>query len=181
MNGRLVCAIGLSFWCVTATSAWAQDKGDVGLTVSTPQAIGVTWHASERLAIRPDVSFAFTETDGEDSSPDVSSKSVTFGVAALFYTHRWDDLRVYVSPRFTYSHASSDLSGSSNVFDSSSSAWGLSGSIGGQYALGSRFGVFAEAGLIYSSQRAETSIAGVADRTAWTFGSRAALGGILYF
>jgi hypothetical protein len=182
MNGRLVCAIGLSLACLTPSAAWAQDKGDTGLAITSPTAIGLIWHTSDRLAIRTDVSFGFSETDGEGSSPDISSRSVTLGVAALLYTHRWDELRTYFSPRFTYSHATTDLaSTSTNVSDSTVSSWGISGSIGAQYSLGQRFGVFAEAGLLYSSQRSEISIVGVADRTTWTFGTRTAVGGILYF
>jgi hypothetical protein len=166
---------------MTTPTAWAQDKGDTGLTISAPTAIGLIWHASDRMAIRPDVSFGFTETDGEGSLPDLSSKNVTLGVAALFYTHRLEDLRLYASPRVTYGWAATSVDSQSSLGDSTSSTWGLSGSFGGQYTLGSRFGVFAEAGLLYSSQNAEAGSLGIADRTTWTFGSRTAVGGILYF
>jgi hypothetical protein len=181
MKGRSVCVIGLVLFGLRATPARAQDKGDVGLTISTPAAIGVIWHATPRLAIRPEVSFAFTETDGDGTSSDVSSSSITFGASALFYTARWDDLRLYVSPRYTYSHASTDLQSGALSIDSTLSSWGLSGSIGAQYSLGSRFAVFAEAGLLYTSQRSDSLSPILTDRTTWTFGSRTAVGGTLYF
>jgi hypothetical protein len=179
--GRTVCVFGIALCALSTTTAWAQDKGDTGLTISAPSAIGIIWHPSERLAIRPDFSFGLTETDGEGTLPDISSKSFALGVSALLYTHRWDELRLYVSPRFTYSHATTSIDNPLNIGDSTLSSWTASGSIGGQYALGTRFGVFAEAGLSYSSQRSETESSIVPERTTWTFGTRTAVGGILYF
>ena len=180
MRGRKVCVIGLALMGFSTISARAQERGDVGLVISAPQSIGVIWHASDRLALRPDVGFSFTETDGEPPLSDISSKSVTFGVSALVYTHRWDDLRLYVSPRFSYSYGTTSINEPVNIADSTVSSWAATGSIGGQYALGTRFGVFAEAGLVYSSQQSETGSIRV-DRTTWTFGTRTAIGGILYF
>lgn len=181
MTGRKACVVGIALWCLSAANARAQDKGDVGLAISVPAAIGVIWHPSDSRAIRPDIAFGLTETDGEGTIPDISSRNIALGVSALFYTHRWDELRTYLSPRFTYSHATTSISSAATVGDSILSSWGLGGSIGAQYSLGSRFGVFAEAGLLYSSQRSETPSVGAVDRTTWTFGSRAAVGGILYF
>ena len=181
MTGRIACVIGLLL-CISSTNAWAQDQGDTGLVMSTGTAFGMIWHPSERFALRPDFSFGLSESDGDDPIPDISSRSFTFGIAALLYTHKWDELRVYVSPRFTYSHAVSDIEGTVSSGSSTLSAWGLSGSVGAQYSLGSRFGVFAETGLLYSSQTSETPSLGIStDRTTWSFGSRAAVGGILYF
>jgi hypothetical protein len=179
--GRTVCVFGIALWAVSTTTAWAQDKGDTGLTISAPSAIGIIWHPSERLAIRPDVTFGFTETDGEGTLPDISSRNVSIGVSALFYTHRWDELRLYVSPRFAYSHGTTSIDNPVNIADSTLSSWAAAGSIGGQYALGTRFGVFAEAGLSYSSQQSESGLSSAPDRTTWTFGTRTAVGGILYF
>ena len=182
MNRRRACVYGLVLLSISAAPARAQDKGDAGLAISVPTSIGVIWHASDRLAIRPDVTFGINETDGEGTLPDISSKSFTLGVSALLYTHRWDELRLYFSPRFIYSHATTSIDGAVNISDSTLSSWGVAGSIGAQYALGSRFGLFTEAGLLYSSQRSETpSSIGGADRTTWTFGPRTVVGGVLYF
>jgi len=181
MKGRTACVFGIALCCLSASTAWAQEKGDTGLTISAPSAIGVIWHASDRLAFRSDFAFGFNETDGEGTLPDISSKNFTIGVSALLYTHRWDELRLYVSPRFAYSHATTTISAPLDLGDSISSTWSAAGSIGGQYALGTRFGVFAEAGLSYSSQQSESGLSSAPDRTTWTFGTRTAVGGILYF
>ena len=71
------------------TPAAAQEKGDIGLTISAPSALGVIWHVSERLAIRPEMSFSFSETDAESSTlTDVSSHSslAVFAEAGLMYS-----------------------------------------------------------------------------------------------
>ena len=163
------------------TPASAQEAGDIGVTVSAPSAIGVIWHVTPRLAIRPDLAFSFSESDGDGSSPDLSSHTVSLGGSVLFYTGRWDNFQTYVTPRLSYSWSSSSTDGSGD-FDVVQNAWGLSGAFGGQYTLGTRFAVFAEAGLAFSSQTAETSSSfGGNDRTSWTFGTRTAVGATLYF
>ena len=162
-----------------ASPASAQEAGDVGVTVSAPSAIGVIWHVTPRLAIRPDLAFSFSGSDGEGGSPDVSSHTFSLGGSVLFYTGRWDNFQTYVTPRLSYSWSGSNDSGG---FDVSQNGWGLSGAFGGQYTLGTRFAVFAEAGLSFSSQTTEvdSSLSGI-DRTTWTFGTRTAIGGTLYF
>jgi hypothetical protein len=88
MMGRTVCVFGIALWGLSTTTAWAQEKGDTGLTISVPTAIGIIWHPSERLAVRPDLSFSMSETDGEGPLPDISSKSITLGISALLYTRQ---------------------------------------------------------------------------------------------
>jgi hypothetical protein len=183
MNGRsaYLAGLGLLLAGLTVTPASAQEAGDIGVTVSAPSAIGVIWHVTPRLAIRPDLAFSFGESDGEGSSPDLSSHTVSLGGSVLFYTGRWDNFQTYVTPRLSYSWSSSSSDGSGD-FDATQNAWGLSGAFGGQYALGTRFAVFAEAGLAFSSQTAETSSSfGGNDRTSWAFGTRTAVGATLYF
>ena len=183
MNGRIVCGAGLVLAGLMTTPVAAQEKGDTGLTISAPSAIGVIWHVSEKVAVRPEVSFSFSGTDAENSAlTDISSHSVSLGGSALFYMGRWDNLRTYFSPALTYSWAGSSAQGSGPDLESSQNGWGLSGSLGAQYTLGTRFGVFVEAGLNYTSTSAETptSILNL-ERTIWSFGSRAAVGGTLYF
>jgi hypothetical protein len=170
----------MALWCVSAGTAQAQEPGDTGLTISVPSAIGMIWHASDRLAIRPDFGFGFNGSDGEGVGPDSSAKNFTVGLSALLYTHRWEELRLYVSPRFVYSYGSTSTE-RSVLGDSTQSSWGVTGSVGGQYALGTRFGVFAEAGVGYATQTSESGSPIRIDRTTWTFGTRTAIGGMLYF
>ena len=182
MNARSACVMGLILLGLAAAPAAAQEPGDRGLTVSAPSAIGFIWHMTPRVAIRPEVSFSITETDGEGSISDLRGRGVTLGASALFYTGRWDNLRTYVSPRLTYSWSSSTFQGGGSTFDSSSDAWGLAGSFGAQYSLGTRFAVFGEAGLQFSSSTSESpSLLGSIDRTTWNFGTRSQVGVTLYF
>src|SRR5438128_1230854 len=46
-----------------ASSAAAQDHGRVGLVIGYPAAAGVILHVSDRVAVRPDVSFSQTSQD----------------------------------------------------------------------------------------------------------------------
>jgi hypothetical protein len=183
MNGRRAYLTGLGLVLVglAATPASAQEAGDVGVTVSAPSAIGVIWHVTPRQAIRPDLSFSFSETDA-DQGADISSQLVSIGGSVLFYTGRWDNLQTYVTPRLSYSWSSTNIDGPGADFDTSQNGWGLSGAFGAQYALGGRFAVFAEAGLVFTSQTSETpSSVSDNERTSWGLGTRTLVGATLYF
>jgi hypothetical protein len=180
LRSAYLAGLGVLLGGLMPTPASAQEAGDVGVTVSAPSAIGVIWHVTPRVAIRPDLSFSFNESDAEVGT-DISSKSFSFGGSVLFYTGRWDNLQTYVTPRLSYSWSSSSID-SLGGLDATQDGWGLSGSFGAQYTLGTRFAVFAEAGLLYASQTSETpSSFGDNERTSWTFGTRTAIGATLYF
>ena len=91
MNGRsaYLAGLGVLLGGLVATPTSAQEAGDVGVTVSAPSAIGVIWHVTPRVAIRPDLSFSFNESDAEVT--DISSQSFSLGGSVLFYTGRWDN------------------------------------------------------------------------------------------
>jgi hypothetical protein len=130
---------------VSSPPSHAQEVGQVGVTLAYPAAIGVIWHVTDQLAVRPDFSFS-------DSSSDTlgSSTGVNFGVSGLWYFQRWDNLRAYISPRFGYQRISA--SGSSTVLPSAltTNSYSGAGSFGLQYRLHERFSVFGETGLQYS-------------------------------
>ena len=135
MNGRRGYQAGLGVLLLVslmATPAAAQEAGDVGMTVSAPSAIGMIWHVTERVAVRPDLAFSFGESDGDDGSPDVSSDTFSLGGSVLFYTGRWDNLQTYVAPRLSYTWSSSSIDTSQNDFEASQNSWGFSGSFGAQ-------------------------------------------------
>jgi hypothetical protein len=183
MNRRSAYLVGLGVLVASlpATPASAQEPGDVGVTISAPSAIGLIWHVTPRVAVRPDLSFSFSESDA-DVGTDVNSHSFSLGGSVLFYTGRWDNLQTYVSPRVSYSWSSSSIDGSGADLNSTSDGWSLSGTFGAQYMLGTRFAVFAEAGLAYASQTAETPTSfGDNERTTWSFGTRTLIGATLYF
>jgi hypothetical protein len=165
---------------VISTQAETASAG-VGVTISAPSAVGLIWHATPRMAIRPDLSFSFSESDA-DVGTDINSSSFTLGASVLFYTGRWDNLQTYVAPRLSYSWASSAIDGAGASLDSSQDGWSLAGTFGPQYLLGTRFAVFAEAGLAYASQTSETPTSfGDNERTTRTFGTRTLVGAALYF
>ena len=141
-------------------SARAQDAPRVGLTMGYPSSVGVIWRLNDRVAVRPEVTLS--RSTGDVTGSDVSglspittndSTGAGVGISALFYLHRWDGLRTYVSPRFSYSRisASASTSGSTLLSDSTASLYLTSGSFGAQYSLGRHFGLFGEIGLGYTA------------------------------
>lgn len=192
-----------------AASAAAQDAGKVGITMGYPASIGVIWHISDRIALRPEISLqqisntitsTITVTTGITQSGGVITTSTTttatsdqwtagYGVSALFYVRQWDALRAYVTPRFQYTHGSS--SSTSNVSSVSSipgsatefsqNAYTVTGSFGAQYGLGSRFGLYGEVGFGYTHQTSENSFAVAGNSTGHTVATRSGAGVIFYF
>jgi len=125
-----------------------------------PSAVGVIWHASERVALRPEITLSRSTGDSMQNdllgaSPLSTNETtgVGMGVSALFYLHRRDGLRTYVSPRFSYARTSTSASiGSAvSVSDSTVSSYLTSGSFGAQYSLGRHFGLFGEIGVGYTA------------------------------
>ena len=154
---RLVLAVGVVL--SVGANALAQDAGQIGVTLGYPQAVGVIWHVTDNVAVRPEISFSTgsTETPGLSSPlPDLSidfgetsSTTVTTGVSGLFYFGEWDKLRAYLSPRYTYSRLTSSA-GSTFSTDVRNSAYTVTGSFGAQYQLHRRFAVFGETGFGYT-------------------------------
>ena len=167
-------------------AAHAQEDRRVGLTMGYPTSVGVLWHVTDRIAIRPEIDASRTKVKSETTSTlapilnetESSATSIRPGISALIYLVRQDDLRLYVSPRYSYIFSDSSQSGASE-----SSFWLLSGSIGAQHKLGSRFAVFGELGIEYSRSTIRISdlsfLSGTSRRS--TIGSRSGAGVILYF
>ena len=140
--------------------ARAQDEGKVGLTMGYPSSVGVVWKVAEGVALRPEITLS--RSTGDSSTDDLlgavpvstnDSTGVGAGISALFYIHRWEGLRTYVSPRFSYSRisTSASTSGSTSTTESTTSSYLTSGSFGAQYSLGRHFGLFGEVGLGYTA------------------------------
>jgi len=162
----------------------AQDKGNAGISMGYPASIGFVYHVSDRLALRPEISFIRTTSDRDSTFGDISTKGLTFeiGISGLFYVRRWDKVRAYVSPGYSYRH--SDVSvDSPDLLDFDTSTFTghrFSGSFGVQYSLHERFSVFGEAGLQYLTQQIESDLS-LAESKMKTFGSRTAIGVIFFF
>ena len=152
-----------------ASFASAQEKGQVGLGMGYPGSVLLLWHVTDNIAVRPEIAFSTSGTD--TGSVTGSGWSYGVGVSGLLYAGKWESLRTYVSPRFTYNRSSSTTTTnllSPNViglpppsvsFSSSTKSTATNkrggGSFGAQYAVHKRFSVFGEVGLDYS--RGESS------------------------
>ena len=167
---------------VGAARTNAQEKGQAGITMGYPASIGVLWHVSDRVAIRPE--FSFTNTDSSSASivaADNQFWSLGTGISALFYTPVHDNLRTYVAPRFSYTRTNGD----SGVTASTTTSYSIAGMFGAQYALGRRFGVFGEIGFGYARQTGSTATdvpgLGGIESQGDTIGTRSGVGVVLYF
>jgi hypothetical protein len=180
-------AVVLGILLGTCTLAQAQEAGQVGIAMGYPASIGIVWHVSDALAVRPEIGFIRTSTDSAFSS---DATMVNVGASALYYMWKWDAVRGYVSPRFTYSHSSSGGSGQLTT-SSTSSVYGVAGSFGVQYSAHKRFAVYAETGLGYSHSENSTAtfITGqplgsnppTATSTTSSLSTRSGVGVIFYF
>jgi hypothetical protein len=160
------------FACGTAA---AQDTGKVGITMGFPASVGVIWHATHKVAVRPDSSFARNTTEGSVST---TTWTLGMGVSALFYVSASDRVRTYVSPRYSYTRASAS-STQGAISDATVNGSGFSGSFGAEFAASSRFGVFGEVGITYARQTTKPGIAGTEFKGTST-GTRAGVGIIFY-
>jgi len=142
--------------------AGAQEQRTVGITMGYPASIGVLWRVSDKVAIRPELSFAGGQSDVALSSfvSETDGWSAGTGVSALFYLHKYEHLRTYVSPRFTYGHSTSTVTNSAFTVSKTTndnSSTGAGGSFGAQYSLGDRFAVFGELGFAFSHRTSSTN------------------------
>ena len=88
-----------------------------------------------------------TSQTGEVSSLGSSdSWALAAGMSGLFYVRQWEALRAYVVPGFAYVRTKTTSEQSESIVEE----YAGSGSFGLQYALGRRFGIFAEVGVEYS-------------------------------
>ena len=176
--------------------ASAQESGRVGISMGYPTAVGVVWHMSDAIAVRPEVSF--TTTTADVTLTTSSSTTYGVGVSGLFYVKRWDALRAYVSPRYSYQRGSSTSTLAINLpitlpielpsieSTSRSAQHTISGSFGAQYLAHEHFGIFGEIGAGYSTLKltvdAPASQTGlISAPTGHSFGVRSGAGVIFYF
>jgi hypothetical protein len=186
MNRQVLVTSAIALLCA-ATTSFAQDRRRTGLVVTTGAAVGLILPVSERVAIRPDISFSRSRVESErSSSSEVETSSVSLAASLLFTTHRWDNLSTYVSPRLSYTRSAgtSVLSSgtTSTTFETTNTGYGLTGSFGVDYRLGERFAVFGETGLTFTRQTSESDVSvSLGDTTARSFGTRSAVGVVFYF
>lgn len=169
---------------LAAGTASAQDTKKVGITMGYPSSVGLLWHVSDKVAIRPELSFGggSSETTGSGLSVNSDNFTVVTGASALFYLHTDDKLRTYVAPRFIYSHTSTTAD-SSTIMPLSSEqtgdATGVQGLFGAQYGLGSRFALFGELGFGFTHTTQKSSLSPTKG-TSDSWGTRSAVGIVFY-
>jgi hypothetical protein len=191
------------------SQASAQERGQVGLTMGYPAAVGIAWHATDRLGIKVETNFLTASSELESgplrSDREVESNSFGFAVAGLFYLGRSDNVSTYFSPRYAYSRTTSELEGSDAFvipvellsglglsglpslpilprdIRTETTGHAVSGSFGVQYSPVRRFSIFGEVGLDHTSQESETSSFLSSETEASSFGIHSAVGVILYF
>jgi hypothetical protein len=195
--GRILLLLAL---LMASAPAHAQEGGNQGLVVGYPANIGLLWHATERVAVRPEVSFAFSSNEvttttsplpeisaifGETAARTVVTEgrntAVSVGTSVLWYVSDADNLRTYLSPRFIYTRSTAETAVSpSFVGGSSLEGWnaGVAVSYGLQYALHPRFGLFGEAGVGYSYARNSSA---TSELRGHQLNGRSGVGIILYF
>jgi len=174
----------------TPALAGAQEKHKAGITMGYPAAIGILWHVTDKVALRPELSFGGSSTDTSGSALDISGDGWTIGtgVSALFYLRTDDRLRTYISPRFVYGHSSSTSSTSglaavtgittTELTQSTNSIGGI-GSFGAQYAVGDRFTLFGEFGFGFSHIDTTASLTPTTS-SGNSWGTRAGVGIVFY-
>ena len=179
-----ILSVALLMGLAAVSTAGAQDQNKVGITMGYPASIGVVWPVTDTVAIRPELSFSGASSDSAASSFESESDGWAFGtgVSALFYLRKYDNLRTYVVPRFTYSRATTTVTSSSftnSETTTTTSNTGLAGSFGAQYSLGDKFAVFGEVGFGFNHSWG-TSSTTTAKASSNTWGSRTGVG-IIFF
>jgi hypothetical protein len=192
----------------------AQDTPRLGIVMGYPAEVAVLWNVSSRVAVRPEInwtrsrsettlttsSFTFNGTTIIPTTVTTTSTSdswqIGVGVSGLFYLSKSETLRTYVSPRYVYSRSTgtSDLGVGSVVGPITTEPvttvitnHAASGSLGAQYEIGKRFGVFGELGVSYlhsgdrSSSQPSSVLSVVPSLKSWTIGLRSGVGVILFF
>ena len=167
----------------------AQEGGQVGLTMGFPTGAGVIWHATGRIAVRPEITFSQVTSRAEltlpNASTETSNRALGVGASLLWYFGSSDgNVRPYLSPRIVYNRSTSDDSRSSPDDDDEEPVGSLevSGSLGVQYTPSRRFGVFGEVGFSREHTERTRSFPDLTVTTSVTsWSTRSAVGVILYF
>jgi hypothetical protein len=173
--------------CGLPSVSAAQDEHRVGVTMGYPASVGVLWHVSRRVAVRPE--FSFTKTSNEftsalDTTTLGTASAVGVGVSGIFYLRQMDKLRTYVSPRFTYTRSTTTTEGSGvlNASRGTGNGYSAIGAFGAQYALSGRFSLFGEVGAGYSGQKSSSDSGSFGSTSvSHTWASRTGIGVVLYF
>jgi hypothetical protein len=208
MRRRMV-VMSLTALALFGRDAAAQDTARVGVAMGYPSSLGVIWQISNRIAVRPQVSFSHNTSETEqilggilgtvisgNSRTEIHASTIGVDLSALFYVGTWDNVRAYVSPAYTYSHTSSEFESAAGPLLGSSlpvatsikeslDGHGFRGTVGVQFTPHRRFAVYGETGFEYRRSESNedgglSSLLGTVTKN-HTIGSRSGVGVILYF
>lgn len=171
----------LSLTIAAVHPAAAQDAGRLGVTLGVPAALGFIWHATDKVALRPEFNLSTSRTSSSGTG-GVTVDGLTWGVAisAPYYMTNRDNVRTYVSPRVGYTRSTSDVTLTGFTSKAANTQLVYSGSFGAQYAPIRRFNVFGESGYSFSSSRStSTGLSSTSTSSSWSL--RSTVGVILYF
>jgi len=187
----------------------AEEPSRVGLSMGYPASVGIVWHVSNGVAVRPELSFSHGSGDTVDGlSPltftsTTDSTAVGVGVSALLYTAKWEALRADVSPRIAYTRSTASTTSTEVIpvvvipvlagvpviptlppnptVSTTISSYLIAGSFGAEYALARRFALFGEVGYGYIRTSNSSSSSASLKETANATGTRTGVGVIFYF
>ena len=188
---RIVWHASLALALVVAgeCAAAAQESGKTGITMGYPASIGLIWHATDNIAIRPELTISGSSTDsGSNGGIIITTEgegwAIGTGASALFYIHKYDRLRTYFSPRFTYSRTKTTTRTEGPVTlprsTSKTTAWSGAGSFGAEYGLSDKFSAFGEVGFGFGRSKFSSSNSTIEPK-ATNWGTRTGVGVIFYF
>jgi outer membrane protein W len=177
MKRSWIAALALSM-IATAQQVSAQDAGRFGIVFAVPAALGIIWHATDNVALRPELNLSTTSAVSSSSTTTtIGNQAWQVAVSAPFYIAREDNVRAYLSPRVAYTHVSTDATIGGTTTHTGYTEMGYSGSVGVQYAPVRRFSIFGETGLAYTTSH--NSDVGYSNKShEWSL--RSAVGVILY-
>jgi hypothetical protein len=173
--------LALGAFCASSVPASAQERGNVGLVMAMPTDVGVIWHVTDKVAVRPEINFSFgsSETEVLGLTTERTGRAYSFETSVLFYVGTIDVLRTYVAPRVAWEWSSS----SNDDIDAESSSDGMevSMSYGAEYAPVPRFSVFGEIGLEYARWTSGTEPGSPFESRSSAWAPRTQVGVVLYF
>lgn len=185
MKARALLLFVPSVLCLTLfpAASFAQERGQVGLTMGYPAAAGMIWHPTDRVAIRPEITFTQTTSKAELTLPNVSTentgRALGVGASLLWYFGSSEgNVRPYLSPRIVYSRLTTD----DDDDEDENGALSVSGSFGVQYTPARRVGLYGEVGVGRThneNTRVLPTLTVTTSLTTWSI--RSAVGVIFYF
>ena len=171
---------------LTSAPAHAQDASKVGITMGYPAAVGIVWQASEKVAIRPAISFVRSNSTSTSISSGSNTWNLGTSVAALAYLKKYDNVRTYFSPSYHYSRTSLTITPPSSSaspvgpIKTTSNSNGGAAAFGAEYAPSSHIRIYGEVGITFTHLTQSASSTNLLNASANAWGTTAGVGFVFY-